>query len=56
MIYAIRLQAWGLPGVTQEAGVSPTRASDARVDWTMPRWQMTEEDQNDLLAYLKTLK
>src|SRR3990172_4830349 len=26
------------------------------LDWTMPRWQMTEEDLNDLIAYLKTLR
>jgi mono/diheme cytochrome c family protein len=26
------------------------------LDWTMPRWQMTEEDRNDLIAYLKTLR
>lgn len=25
------------------------------LDWTMPRWQMTDGDLNDLLAYLKTL-
>ncbi|MFQ5814258.1 MAG: c-type cytochrome [Anaerolineae bacterium] len=25
------------------------------LDWTMPRWEMTEEDLNDLIAYLKTL-
>lgn len=26
------------------------------LDWTMPRWQMGQEDLEDLLAYLKTLK
>ena len=25
------------------------------LDWTMPRWEMTEEDLNDLIAYLKAL-
>ncbi len=24
--------------------------------WTMPRWRMSDEDLNDLVAYLKTLK
>jgi mono/diheme cytochrome c family protein len=26
------------------------------LDWTMPRWQMTDPDLSDLLAYLKTLR
>jgi mono/diheme cytochrome c family protein len=26
------------------------------LDWTMPRWEMTKEDVNDLIAYLKTLQ
>jgi mono/diheme cytochrome c family protein len=26
------------------------------LDWTMLRWEMTEEDLNDLIAYLKTLR
>ncbi len=26
------------------------------LDWTMPRWEMTEEDLNDLIVYLKTLR
>ncbi len=26
------------------------------LDWTMPRWQMSEQDVNDVIAYLKTLK
>lgn len=26
------------------------------LDWTMPRWAMTEVDLNDLIAYLKTLR
>lgn len=26
------------------------------LDWTMPRWQMTDTDFSDLLAYLKTLR
>jgi len=26
------------------------------LDWTMPRWQMSEADLTDLLAYLKTLR
>lgn len=34
-------------------GVDP---GDQPLDWTMPRWQMTDQDQNDLLAYLKTLR
>ena len=25
------------------------------LDWTMPRWEMTEEDLNDLIAYVKTV-
>ncbi len=34
-------------------GVDPAGES---LDWTMPRWQMSAQDLNDLLAYLKTLK
>src|SRR3989304_5198743 len=34
-------------------GLDPAGKS---LDWTMPRWQMTEEDLNDLIAYLKTLR
>jgi cytochrome c oxidase subunit 2 len=26
------------------------------LDWTMPRWQMSDQDLNDVIAYLKTLK
>jgi mono/diheme cytochrome c family protein len=26
------------------------------LDWTMPRWQMADQDLNDVIAYLKTLK
>jgi mono/diheme cytochrome c family protein len=37
--------------VTQ--GVDP---ANKPLDWTMPRWQLTDEDWTDLLAYLKTLK
>lgn len=33
-------------------GVDPAGKS---LDWTMPRWQMSEQDLNDLIAYLKTL-
>ena len=25
------------------------------LDWTMPRWQMSEDDLNALIEYLKTL-
>ena len=34
-------------------GVDPAGKS---LDWTMPRWQMSEQDLNDLIAYLKTLR
>jgi len=34
-------------------GLDPAGKS---LDWTMPRWQMTQEDLNDLIAYLKTLQ
>jgi cytochrome c oxidase subunit II len=34
-------------------GLNP---ADKPLDQTMPRWQMTEEDLNDLIAYLKTLR
>ncbi|MFQ5846514.1 MAG: c-type cytochrome [Candidatus Methylomirabilales bacterium] len=34
-------------------GLNPAGKS---LDWTMPRWQMTEEDLDDLIAYLKTLR
>jgi mono/diheme cytochrome c family protein len=37
--------------VTQ--GVDP---ANKPLDWTMPRWQLTDEDWADLLAYLKTLR
>lgn len=37
--------------VTQ--GVDP---ANKPVDWTMPRWQLADEDWTDLLAYLKTLR
>jgi cytochrome c oxidase subunit II len=37
--------------VTQ--GVDP---ANKPVDWTMPRWQLADEDWTDLLAYLKTLQ
>lgn len=26
------------------------------LDWTMPRWDMTDQDVNDVIAYLKTLR
>lgn len=26
------------------------------LDWTMPRWEMSEQDLNDLIAYLKRLR
>ncbi|HSB78809.1 MAG TPA: periplasmic heavy metal sensor [Candidatus Methylomirabilis sp.] len=26
------------------------------LDWTMPRWQMAEQDLNDVITYLKTLR
>lgn len=28
---------------------------DKPLDWPMPRWQMTDQELDDLLAYLKTL-
>jgi len=34
-------------------GVDP---ANKPVDWTMPRWQLADEDWTDLLAYLKTLQ
>ncbi len=34
-------------------GVDPTGKP---LDWTMPRWQMPEQDLNDVMAYLKTLR
>jgi mono/diheme cytochrome c family protein len=34
-------------------GVDP---ANKPLDWTMPRWQLTDEDWTDLLAYLKTLR
>lgn len=34
-------------------GVDP---SGRQLDWTMPRWQLSDEDFHDLLVYLKTLK
>jgi len=34
-------------------GINPAGKS---LDWTMLRWEMTEEDLNDLIAYLKTLR
>lgn len=34
-------------------GLNPANES---LDWTMPRWQMTKEDLNDLITYLKTLR
>jgi cytochrome c oxidase subunit II len=34
-------------------GVDP---ANKPVDWTMPRWQLADEDWTDLLAYLKTLR
>ena len=30
--------------------------SGRELDWTMPRWQLSDEDFNDLLAYLRTLQ
>lgn len=33
-----------------------TDSADKPVDWTMPRWQLTDDDWADLLAYLKTLR
>lgn len=32
-------------------GLNPAGKS---LDWTMPRWQMTEKDLDDLIAYMKT--
>jgi mono/diheme cytochrome c family protein len=37
--------------VTQ--GIDP---ANKPLDWTMPRWQLTDDDWTDLLAYLKTLR
>jgi mono/diheme cytochrome c family protein len=34
-------------------GVDP---ANKPVDWTMPRWQMADQDLNDVLEYLKTLR
>ena len=34
-------------------GVDP---ANKPLDWTMPRWQLADEDWTDLLAYLKTLR
>ena len=34
-------------------GVNP---SGRELDWTMPRWRISDEDFGDLLAYLKALK
>ncbi|HSB78474.1 MAG TPA: cytochrome c [Candidatus Methylomirabilis sp.] len=34
-------------------GVDP---GDQPLDWTMPRWQMSDQDLNDLITYLKTLR
>ncbi len=34
-------------------GVDP---SGREIDSTMPRWQLSDEEFNDLLAYLKTLR
>lgn len=34
-------------------GIDPTGEP---LDWTMPRWQLRDEDVADLLAYLKTLR
>jgi len=34
-------------------GVDP---ANKPVDWTMPRWQLADEDWTDLLAYVKTLR
>ncbi len=31
-------------------------AANRPLDWTMPRWQLTDEDWADILAYLKTLR
>ncbi len=28
----------------------------SRLEWPMPRWQLTDQDWSDLLAYLKTLR
>jgi hypothetical protein len=33
-------------------GIDP---SGERLDYTMPRWDMSEKDLNDLIEYLKTL-
>ncbi len=32
-----------------------TDTEDKPLDWPMPRWQLTDREWNDLLAYLKTL-
>lgn len=36
-----------------------TQGTDAEgkpLDWLMPRWQLTDQEWNDLLAYMKTLR
>jgi mono/diheme cytochrome c family protein len=34
-------------------GVDP---ANKPLDWTMPRWQMADQDLNDVLEYLKSLR
>jgi mono/diheme cytochrome c family protein len=61
-------EAEGQSGTSHEHGESPytdvtikraiTQGIDSsgkRLDATMPRWQMSEQDLNDVIAYLKTL-
>ena len=31
-------------------------SAEKPLDWAMPRWQMSDQDVNDVIAYLKTLK
>ena len=40
----------------QRAVTQGVDAANKPVDWTMPRWQLADEDWTDLLAYLKTLR
>jgi cytochrome c oxidase subunit II len=34
-------------------GIDP---AGEELDWIMPRWEMTDEQLNDLIAYMKTLE
>jgi mono/diheme cytochrome c family protein len=40
----------------QRAVTQGVDAANKPVEWTMPRWQLADEDWTDLLAYLKTLR